>query len=66
MPGAGRATERGDIAGPSHRGNFFLDTVRGMMLRVEDAVVAVVVLVSTLVSTGCPPRPKIESTAAKW
>jgi len=29
-------------------------------------VVAVVVLVSTLVSTWCPPSPKIESTAAKW
>ena len=29
-------------------------------------VVAVMVLVSTLVSTWCPPSPKIESTAAKW
>ena len=29
-------------------------------------VVAVMVLVSTLVSTWCPPKPEIESTAAKW
>ncbi len=44
-----------------------MDTKFRLILIDLFSVVAVdLILVSTLVSTWCPPRPKIESTAAKW